>query len=185
MPRTARVAPGGLVYHVLNRSAGKMHLFRKEDDFEAFQRVTNGQGMQNRVDVLPPAVRARAALLAPVSRLGVLPGPSRRGKLRYAEMRGCVGRCRGSGNEVYTACADCSRSRFDEYLQDEQWADVCYLCPSLEGLPMAAEYLSRINSRHKVSELAIAADVVGVVPRLVGVREDPARGLRRDELDLR
>ncbi len=50
---------------------------------------------------------------------------------------------------------------------------------------MAADYLSRINSRHKVSELAVAADVVGVVPRLVGVREDPARGLRRDELDLR
>ncbi len=82
MPRTARIAPGGLVYHVLNRSAGKMHMFRKEDDFEAFQRVTNGQCMQNRVD-----------------------------------------------------------------------------------------------SRHKVSELAIAADVVGVVPRLLGVREDPARGV--------
>ncbi len=63
-----RVAPGGLVYHVLNRSAGKMHMFRKEDDFEAFQRVMNGQGMQNRVAVLPPAVRARAAMLAPVGR---------------------------------------------------------------------------------------------------------------------
>jgi putative transposase len=39
MPRTARVAPGGFVYHVLNRSAGKMHLFRKPADYEAFQRV--------------------------------------------------------------------------------------------------------------------------------------------------
>jgi putative transposase len=39
MPRTARVAPGGLVYHVLNRSVGKMHLFHQDADFEAFQRV--------------------------------------------------------------------------------------------------------------------------------------------------
>jgi putative transposase len=39
MPRSARVAPAGFVYHVLNRSAGGMHLFRKEPDFEAFERV--------------------------------------------------------------------------------------------------------------------------------------------------
>jgi putative transposase len=39
MPRKAIVAPGGLVYHVLNRAAGKMHRFRKQDDFGAFQRV--------------------------------------------------------------------------------------------------------------------------------------------------
>jgi putative transposase len=39
MPRVARVAPGGLLYHVLNRSVGRMHMFRKPADFEAFQRV--------------------------------------------------------------------------------------------------------------------------------------------------
>jgi putative transposase len=39
MPRAARVTPGGMVYHVLNRSVGRMHLFRKDADFEAFQRV--------------------------------------------------------------------------------------------------------------------------------------------------
>jgi hypothetical protein len=39
MPRTARVAPGGLVYHVLNRSVGRMHMFRKESAVEAFERV--------------------------------------------------------------------------------------------------------------------------------------------------
>ncbi len=39
MPRSARVAPGGLIYHVLNRSAGRMHMFRREGDFEAFERV--------------------------------------------------------------------------------------------------------------------------------------------------
>ena len=39
MPRAARNAPGGQVYHVLNRSVGRMHLFGTEDDFAAFQRV--------------------------------------------------------------------------------------------------------------------------------------------------
>src|SRR5688572_3372106 len=39
MPRTARVAPGGLVYHVLNRAVGRIHLFRKDADFLAFQRI--------------------------------------------------------------------------------------------------------------------------------------------------
>jgi putative transposase len=39
MPRTARVAPGGLVYHVLNRAVGKMPLWGKEPDLEAFERV--------------------------------------------------------------------------------------------------------------------------------------------------
>ena len=39
MPRVARKAPGGQVYHVLNRSVGKMRLFAQDADFEAFQRV--------------------------------------------------------------------------------------------------------------------------------------------------
>ena len=39
MPRTARNAPGGLVYHVLNRANGRLRLFKKEDDFLAFERV--------------------------------------------------------------------------------------------------------------------------------------------------
>ena len=39
MPRAARKAPGGQLCHVLNRSVGKMHLFGKDADFEAFQRV--------------------------------------------------------------------------------------------------------------------------------------------------
>ncbi len=39
MPRTARVAPAGLAYHVLNRAVGRIALFRCERDFEAFERV--------------------------------------------------------------------------------------------------------------------------------------------------
>jgi putative transposase len=37
MPRRPRSAPGGLVYHVLNRSAGRVKLFRTDKDFLAFQ----------------------------------------------------------------------------------------------------------------------------------------------------
>jgi putative transposase len=39
MPRTARVAPGGQVYHVLNRSVGRQRLFVSRADFEAFERI--------------------------------------------------------------------------------------------------------------------------------------------------
>ncbi len=38
MPRRARVTPGGLVYHLLNRTVAGLPLFRKEIDFEAFAR---------------------------------------------------------------------------------------------------------------------------------------------------
>jgi len=36
MPRTARSAVGGLVYHVLNRGNGRMQIFRKPGDYQAF-----------------------------------------------------------------------------------------------------------------------------------------------------
>jgi hypothetical protein len=39
MPRRARVAPGSIIYHVLNRLVRRMHMFRKQSDFEAFERV--------------------------------------------------------------------------------------------------------------------------------------------------
>ena len=39
MPRQARKAPGGLIYHVLNRAAGKGDLFRHGKDFAAFIRA--------------------------------------------------------------------------------------------------------------------------------------------------
>jgi putative transposase len=39
MPRQARKAPGGLIYHVLNRAAGKETLFRGEKDFAGFIRA--------------------------------------------------------------------------------------------------------------------------------------------------
>lgn len=39
MPRGPRNAPGGLVYHVLNRSNGRRRLFRRDEDYAAFLRV--------------------------------------------------------------------------------------------------------------------------------------------------
>ena len=39
MPRIARVAPGGMVYHVLNRGVGRMRLFLTDADYAAWERV--------------------------------------------------------------------------------------------------------------------------------------------------
>jgi putative transposase len=39
MPRTARAAAGGVVYHVLNRSNGRGQIFRKDEDFAAFLKL--------------------------------------------------------------------------------------------------------------------------------------------------
>jgi putative transposase len=39
MPRQARSAPGGYVYHALNRAVARLPLFQKYGDYEAFERV--------------------------------------------------------------------------------------------------------------------------------------------------
>jgi REP-associated tyrosine transposase len=39
MPRAARYAPGGFVYHALNRAVARLPLFEKDGDYEAFERV--------------------------------------------------------------------------------------------------------------------------------------------------
>ena len=39
MPRNARIAPGGYVYHALNRGVARLALFENDGDFEAFERV--------------------------------------------------------------------------------------------------------------------------------------------------
>jgi putative transposase len=39
MPRIARVALGGLVFHVLNRGVARMQLFEKPADYQAFEQV--------------------------------------------------------------------------------------------------------------------------------------------------
>jgi REP-associated tyrosine transposase len=45
MPRSARAALGGVVYHVLNRGNGRMRIFRKPADYEAFlQLIADAKG---------------------------------------------------------------------------------------------------------------------------------------------
>ena len=39
MPRTARQAPGGVIFHVLNRGVGRRTLFHKDEDYAAFERT--------------------------------------------------------------------------------------------------------------------------------------------------
>ena len=39
MPRTARLIEAGMIYHVLNRGNGRMRLFHKAEDYDAFERV--------------------------------------------------------------------------------------------------------------------------------------------------
>jgi len=39
MPRSARIAPGGLVYHVLNRAVAKLQMLRTVKDRDAFAKV--------------------------------------------------------------------------------------------------------------------------------------------------
>jgi putative transposase len=39
MPRTSRIAPGGFIYHVLNRAAARKTLFRSDQDYAAFLRA--------------------------------------------------------------------------------------------------------------------------------------------------
>jgi putative transposase len=39
MPRRLRIAPGGLLYHVVNRAVGRADIFSSDDDYLAFERV--------------------------------------------------------------------------------------------------------------------------------------------------
>jgi putative transposase len=39
MPRAARIAPGGMIFHVLNRGVGQMQLFSRDADYVAFEAI--------------------------------------------------------------------------------------------------------------------------------------------------
>lgn len=52
MPRGPRAAPGGLVYHVLNRSVGRMKMFRRETDFQAFERIIHETRQRHPIRIL-------------------------------------------------------------------------------------------------------------------------------------
>jgi putative transposase len=58
MGRPRRLAPGGLVYHVLNRANARRPIFKKDEDYRAFERVL--EAVQERV-----AMRILAYCLMP------------------------------------------------------------------------------------------------------------------------
>jgi hypothetical protein len=39
MPRVARIAPGGFIFHVLNRGNARCRIFEDDRDYEALERV--------------------------------------------------------------------------------------------------------------------------------------------------
>ena len=39
MPRRPRVAPGGMVFHALNRAVARLPLFEQDGDYTAFEQV--------------------------------------------------------------------------------------------------------------------------------------------------
>ncbi len=45
MPRSLRKSLGGYVYHALNRANGRLRIFKKNGDFEAFERIL-GEGQE-------------------------------------------------------------------------------------------------------------------------------------------
>ena len=57
MPRTARIAPGGTVFHVMNRGVARMQLFEKPADYQAFE-----QAMRETVDESPMRICAYSVM---------------------------------------------------------------------------------------------------------------------------
>ena len=52
MPRVARQCPGGYVYHIWNRAAGRLRLFKKEADYLAFERILPEAHRRHPIDLL-------------------------------------------------------------------------------------------------------------------------------------
>jgi REP element-mobilizing transposase RayT len=92
MPRQARHAPGGLIYHVLNRAAGRRELFGRDGDYGAFLRVL-GQSLENN------PMRLCAFCLMPNHWHMVL-WPEKDGE---ASIRHCLKHNRPFGSELWTA----------------------------------------------------------------------------------
>jgi len=52
MPRRARIAPGGLVYHCLHRAVARRALFETDEDYTAFERVLDEAVRQHPMRIL-------------------------------------------------------------------------------------------------------------------------------------
>ncbi len=53
MPRTSRIAPGGMIFHVINRGVGRMTLFDDAADYDAFERI-----LEETLEILPMRICA-------------------------------------------------------------------------------------------------------------------------------
>lgn len=63
MLRTARASEAGMIYHVLNRGNGRMRIFHKARDFDAFERVLAEGFERYSVDLLTRGAARRDANL--------------------------------------------------------------------------------------------------------------------------
>ncbi len=52
MPRAARQCPGGYAYHIWNRGAGRLRLFKKPEDYLAFERILLEAHQRHPIDLL-------------------------------------------------------------------------------------------------------------------------------------
>ncbi len=52
MPRVARIAPGDVIFHVLNRGNARSRIFEKERDYEAFEQVIAETARRKSVRIL-------------------------------------------------------------------------------------------------------------------------------------
>ena len=86
MPRRLRVAGGGYAYHVLDRAVGRMRIFAKRRDFEAFEEVIV-QAKERGPAADAPTLAAARANSANGSRTG---GAASVGGSRRAVWRGVV-----------------------------------------------------------------------------------------------
>jgi putative transposase len=68
MPRTARAAIGGLIYHVLNRGNGRQRIFHKDRDYDAFVALLIEGKEHADVDVLAYCIMGNHFHLAVIPR---------------------------------------------------------------------------------------------------------------------
>jgi len=90
MPRRARVTPGGYVYHILDRSVAGLPLFRKEADFEGFERIMIEAHRLHPLPILAWCAMPSDWPLQPLARLGAArePGDERKGNGGASSMHG-------------------------------------------------------------------------------------------------
>jgi hypothetical protein len=82
MSRRLRVSTGGYAYHVLNRAVGKMRIFAKQRDFEAFEEVIQEVKERLPMRVLAWCVADAPYHYQPPGQFLIL--KTRRGTLRYS-----------------------------------------------------------------------------------------------------